>query len=35
MTKVPNSMTDEEKTIIGFMFPGYDFGNLWLKLTDD
>jgi len=27
--------TPEEKTIIGFFFEGFDFGNLWEKMTDE
>ena len=26
---------EEERTIIGFLFEGFEFGDLWVELTDD
>ncbi len=30
----PGEMMGEERTIIGFLFDGFEFGDLWLGLTD-
>ena len=31
----PMDFESEERTIVGFLFKGFDFGELWVNLTDD
>ena len=34
-SQMPAMHPEDERTIIGFYFKGFDFGNLWSKLTTE